>query len=444
MKPQNPHRLDQRDRHGASRRGVFSDTNTSFVVSTGLHVLLFMLLGIGGAKKVHDTVKLTEISYIEERYGQEVAKKVTVAPQKVAAVQAKPAEAPKLEGSIFAKAEPKGLPPQPELSDVPLPKPAPLEAPNPFAKAVLKSRQRRDAAPAVPRSSDEEVLLTAGLTENPKRVRMASEDVDLKGQVLVGRKSRLTESALFEVDDSGPGLAGGALTLSVPEGGVATGHADLRGGTLAEGKQAYQGQLPSGNLVTKDGSRDRLESLATLQKSGMPGGVGDGGPVGGGVVEPSRGTGLVSRGGADAVTRGGSLKASSGGPRPAELLAKTIAPPPAAEEEAAPAQPGPSAKAGKGVSMTLSGPILGREVLSSVAPDYPEDAKRQGWQGTVSVYFTVRPDGSIKKVFVEQASPYQVLDEAAKRCLEHWRFSPLPDGSTAEQWGVLTIVFRLR
>jgi len=77
-------------------------------------------------------------------------------------------------------------------------------------------------------------------------------------------------------------------------------------------------------------------------------------------------------------------------------------------------------------------------------PAYPAAAKQQGWQGTVSIYFTVRPDGSIKKVLVEKASSHQVLDEAAKRCLEHWRFSALPTGASAEQWGVLTIVFRLR
>jgi len=62
--------------------------------------------------------------------------------------------------------------------------------------------------------------------------------------------------------------------------------------------------------------------------------------------------------------------------------------------------------------------------------------------GGVSVYFTVRPDGSVNKILIEKASAHQVLDEAAKRCLAQWRFSPL-DGK-AEQWGVLTVIFKLR
>ena len=45
--------------------------------------------------------------------------------------------------------------------------------------------------------------------------------------------------------------------------------------------------------------------------------------------------------------------------------------------------------------MTAIVDILGREILASPAPEYPPAAKQQGWLGTVSVYFTVRPDGSI-------------------------------------------------
>ncbi|MBM4119044.1 energy transducer TonB, partial [bacterium] len=167
------------------------------------------------------------------------------------------------------------------------------------------------------------------------------------------------------------------------------------------------------------------------------------------VAEPGRGAGLISRGGSDAVTRGGSLlqRGAAGEARAAPAPPRTIEsdrPAVAATALPAPAGGDTGAQSQRDVSMTLSGPILDREVLASQAPGYPPAAKQQGWQGTVSVYFTVRPDGSVKKVLVEQASPHQVLDEAARRCLEHWRFSPLPAGATAEQWGVLTIVFRLR
>ncbi|MBM4117968.1 energy transducer TonB [bacterium] len=430
-------------------RRIRSDTNLGFVLSLGLHLLLFLLLGSFSARRMTQGEKLTEIAYIEQRYGEAVAKKVSLAPEKLApAVTTTPAETPQLEGSLFAKDKPTGAPAGPELAAPPPPLPTPREAPNPFTAPTLTSRQRRSEAPALPRVSEEQLLLSAGLTDNPRRVLMGAEDVNLKGKVLVGRSSRLGDDALFKVESGeAPALAGGALTLAVPEGGLVGGHPELVGGQLAEGKQAYRGALPGGNLVAKDASRERLTALSSLQVGGKSP-AGDE-LAGTGIAEPGRGAGLISRGGSDAVTRGGSLLPRREGSeaRPAPAVPRSIEPErPAVAAAAVPAPTaGPGgAQAEKDVSMTLSGPILDREVLASQAPSYPAAAKQQGWQGTVSVYFTVRPDGTVKKVLIEKASPHQVLDEAAKRCLEHWRFSALPTGATAEQWGVLTIVFRLR
>lgn len=423
------------------RRRLVSESRVSFLISVCLHAGLLLLLGIQGVRQVQSEVKLTEISYIEQRYGEQVAKKVTVAPEKVLDLAPERAEPPKREGSIFAKGKP--TPELQELAATPLPapKPKPVEAPSAFAKAPLQSRARRASVPGVKRVESEDVILSAGLTDSPQRTRMASEEVDLKGQVLVGRKSGATRSTLFEVDEGGPSLAGSALTLAAPTGGVANGHPDLVGGTLVEGKQAYRGNLPSGHLVDKGKGSGRVEALASIQIAG-PGGEGTAGILGGGIAEPSRGKGLVSRGGRDAISRGSLRPRGEAPPRPADALTKVIAPPKQDEGEAEAPAEASSKQEADGVSMTLSGPILGREILASRPPDYPAQARRQGWQGAVSVYFTVRPDGSIKKVFVEKASPYQVLDQAAKRCLEHWRFEAAPEA--AEQWGVLTIVFRLR
>jgi TonB family protein len=428
----------------SDRRRLLSGSRVSFLISLALHAAVILLLGIGGVQKARDEIKLTEISYIEERYGEAVAKQVTVAPEKLAAsLPEEPPEALR-EGSIFAKED--TAPPMPELMaaqmthlPIPAPKPKPVEAANPFAAAELKSRSRSKPSSAPARVKSEDTLLSAGITDAPRTQRQASEEVDLAGQVLVGRTSRLDEAALFEVSaGDGPSIAGASLTLSVPEGGIAEGRPDLVGGTLAEGKRAYRGDLPAGQLVGDKSSRDRVTALASVQTAG-PGGSGI---LAGNVIEPGRGKGLVSRGGRDAISRGSLGPRGDGKDRPAEPLARAIAPPKPARDNV---QDAPAQQTGgddKGVSMTLSGPILGREVLSSRPPEYPAAARQQGWQGSVSVYFTVSEDGSIKKVFVEKASPYQVLDRAAKRCLEHWRFSPKPGAD--EQWGVLTIVFRLR
>lgn len=411
-----------------------SDSRVSLVISLALHAGVFLLLGIGGAAQVRDELKLTEISYIEERYGEEVAKQVTLAPEKTAPPAPESAAPPQREGSIFAKDEPADLAELP----LPAPMPKPVELPNPFAAQTLKSRGRARSSPALPRIATEQVLLAAGYTEAPDRKRPSGEDLNLQGQVLVGREARLSESALFEVDaGDGPAIAGGALTLAVPEGGVATGHPELVGGSLAQGRKAYQGDLPAGNLVAKGSSRDRVTALASIQVAGP----GDGGMglLSGALTSPSKGAGLVSRGGRDAVSRGSLRPRDGDASRAGEALARAITPSNLESAKKTPAQPMDKAK---GVSMTLSGPILDREILASQAPSYPADAKRKGWQGTVSVYFTVRADGSINKVITEKASPYQSLDEAAKRCLTQWRFSAKP--GAAEQWGVLTIIFRLR
>jgi TonB family protein len=414
-------------------------TNASFVVSALLHALLLIWLAMTGTQKAREDIKLTEISYLEERYGAEVAKKVTVAPEKVPA-KAKAPEPAKREGSLFAKKKPK---PMDEIAAaVPLPKPVAKNAENPFKpKKTLKSRRRSSTASLAPKVKQEDVALAAGLDNGPALRRQRAETVDLEGKVLVGKSARLADPIPFEVSEGDEGnLATSTMTLALPSGGSAQGHPDLVGGTLAPGKEVYRGALPSGTLVGKAGG-ERLSSLADVEVV-TPIGDDDAPLIQGGFAEPTAGKGLISRGGSDAVTRGGGLvgkRAPSRGP--AVAMEKELAPAAPQRDENAPAE-SKAVKAPKGVTMTLSGPILGREILKSSAPAYPQKAKEKGWQGVVSIYFTVRPDGSINKVMTEQASAHRILDEAAKRCIQEWRFSPKPDA--AEQWGILTIVFRLR
>ncbi len=432
-------------RYNEDTRRIRPETRASFAISLVLHVAVILLLGIGAATQVSEELKLTEIAYLEERYGEVVAGKVTVAPEKVvkAAPEAPEPEKIEREGSLFAKAKPE--PDRPRLLGadmaslpIPAPTPKPKETPKAFEAKPLASRSRK-VAPSLPRVNSEEVLLSAGLTDAPRKLRQTSEEVNLAGDVLVGRTSRLTESQLFEIDaDDAPSVAGANLTLSVPDGGLATGHPDLVGGSLTEGKKAYRGNLPDGHLVSEGDGRGRVAALAGIQVDG-PARKGSG-ILGAETAEPGRGKGLVSRGGTGAVNRG-ALKPRGGSELATQALTQTIKAPSPGRKESAPAV-AELKQEGDGVSMTLSGPILGREILASSPPLYPAEARERGWQGSVSVYFTVRADGTVAKVFIEKASPYQPLDRAAKSCLADWRFSPI--SGSAEQWGVLTIVFRLR
>jgi TonB family protein len=427
-------------------------TPGSLVISTVIHCLLLLLLGWGSTQQVgKDEVKLTEISYIEERYGAEVAKKVTLVPEKLPMI--KKEEPPKREGSLFAKEKPqpkiKQAPPvlaqaamAPDLSQIPVPKPKPKDQPSPFQAPQLKSRNRTVTPPPqmAPKVEAESVVLASGLDPGPQAQRQRSETVSLNGKVLVGKKPTGNQPAFRLAADDEQSLASAGLTLVVPSGGSTQGHPELVGGSLPQGKQAYQNQLPSGNLVKGNSSQERLTSLASITVAGPGDGEGTGSLAPTSMPTPTAGKGLISRGGRDAISRGGSLRGKiKSNEKPLGDVIKKIAEPKSREQEQTPAKQ--TKQGGKGVSMTLSGPILGRDIISSTAPPYPLQAKQRGWQGTVSVYFTVNADGTIAKVMTEQASPYQILDQAAKDCISQWRFSALPDA--AEQWGVLTIVFRL-
>jgi protein TonB len=117
-----------------------------------------------------------------------------------------------------------------------------------------------------------------------------------------------------------------------------------------------------------------------------------------------------------------------------------------AEKNAAVAEAATDLGGEKGVGMTISGQIAGREILRRVPPEYTARARREGWEGVVAVHFTVLPDGRVKdNVYFEQTSVHRDLNQAAMAAIREFRFAPLPaEKAAVEQWGVITIVFRLR
>ena len=63
----------------------------------------------------------------------------------------------------------------------------------------------------------------------------------------------------------------------------------------------------------------------------------------------------------------------------------------------------------------------------------------------MAVHFTVLADGRVKdNLYFEQTSVHRDLNQAAMAAIQQFRFAPLPkDQAAVEQWGVITIVFRL-
>jgi len=93
----------------------------------------------------------------------------------------------------------------------------------------------------------------------------------------------------------------------------------------------------------------------------------------------------------------------------------------------------------------LAGPIADRAVLRHGSPEYPEWAKRDGVEAAVTLYFIVRPDGSVKEnILVQKTAGFGDFDDSARAALATWRFAPLGAGRTGEQWGTITFHFRLK
>jgi TonB family protein len=93
---------------------------------------------------------------------------------------------------------------------------------------------------------------------------------------------------------------------------------------------------------------------------------------------------------------------------------------------------------------SLAGPIADRPVLHTVVPEYPEWAKREAVEGSVTLYFVVRSDGSVKEnVVIQKTAGFGDFDESARTAIRAWKFKPLAAGHTGEQWGTITFHFRL-
>jgi protein TonB len=109
-------------------------------------------------------------------------------------------------------------------------------------------------------------------------------------------------------------------------------------------------------------------------------------------------------------------------------------------EEVAAAQPTPELKktekkpapqVPKTVSASKKTNIPQPVVILNTPPNYPETARRAGWEGRVTVRVEVSADGVPTSVTLGKSSGYGVLDQAALRAVKSWRFQPRSVGGVA-------------
>jgi TonB family protein len=93
---------------------------------------------------------------------------------------------------------------------------------------------------------------------------------------------------------------------------------------------------------------------------------------------------------------------------------------------------------------SLVGPVVDRPLVSYETPTYPEWAKREAVEASVTLYFVVLPDGRVKEnILIQKTSAFEDFDRNATSALLTWRFEPLQGEATGEQWGLITFHYKL-
>ncbi len=64
-------------------------------------------------------------------------------------------------------------------------------------------------------------------------------------------------------------------------------------------------------------------------------------------------------------------------------------------------------------------------IVSAPPPAYPATARAAGHEGVAAVRISVKPDGSVAGVGLEQGTGHKNLDRAALEAARHWRFTPI-------------------
>ena len=84
-------------------------------------------------------------------------------------------------------------------------------------------------------------------------------------------------------------------------------------------------------------------------------------------------------------------------------------------------------------------------VSANRPPQYPDLARRNGWQGLCMVRVAVDASGRPGAVSVARSSGYGILDQAALTAVKRWRFTPrMLRGVAAESTVEVPVNFRLR
>jgi TonB family protein len=134
------------------------------------------------------------------------------------------------------------------------------------------------------------------------------------------------------------------------------------------------------------------------------------------------------------------------GPEKAERNAPTLATVATESPTAAVAVPDVSSATRRSLGgAELVGEVADRPVIEHPMPTYPDWAKDQAVEGTVTLSFVVLPDGRVKEnIQIQKTAGFADFDRNALAALARWRFAALVGGAANEQQGTITFHYRLR
>ena len=105
---------------------------------------------------------------------------------------------------------------------------------------------------------------------------------------------------------------------------------------------------------------------------------------------------------------------------------------------------GPQSAASLAQHAALSEPLYQADYLQNTPPAYPPAARRRNEQGEVLLKVEVSEKGAATQVAVARSSGSALLDEAARKAVERWRFIPARRGSeTIAAQVAVPIIFKL-
>ncbi|MBP1763875.1 MAG: hypothetical protein H6Q65_933 [Firmicutes bacterium] len=83
-------------------------------------------------------------------------------------------------------------------------------------------------------------------------------------------------------------------------------------------------------------------------------------------------------------------------------------------------------------------------VIYGPTPQYPQDARTNGWEGTVRVKVLINESGAVQDIRLANSSGYGSLDQAALDGVCRWRFKPAcHEGSPIVAWVTVPVIFEL-